>query len=308
MQTILGSGGIIATHLASSLPAYSDKVRLVSRNPKHVTGNEQLMSSDLTQRDSVMKAVEGSNVVYLTAGLVYNIKVWQSEWPGLMQNVIDACEKHGAKLVFFDNVYMYGKVNGWMTEETAYNPCSRKGEIRAKIASMILDEVKKGNLTALIARAADFYGPHTANSFLNAMVFDNIAKGKNAQLMISKNLKHSFSYTPDAGKATALLGNTAAAFNQTWHLPADRNVITTGEIVKIAADSIGKEAKITILPKWMIQAVGIFNPIIRESVEMLYQYDSDYLFDSTKFDKAFKFEKTPYPDGIKTVMSTYSNK
>ena len=302
MQTILGSGGIIATHLAAALPTYTDKIRLVSRNPKMVIGNEELYPADLTQRNMVVKAVKGSEVVYLTAGLQYNSKVWQEQWPSLMQNVIDACKIHQARLVFFDNVYMYGKVKGWMTEETPYNPCSRKGEIRARIAGMILDEVKKENLTALIARAADFYGPHTANSFLNMMVFENLAKGKNAQLMISKELKHSFTYTPDAGKATALLGNTLSAFNQTWHLPADMNVLKMNKIVKLGSESLGKEAKITILPRWMIRMAGLFNPIIKESVEMLYQYDSEYLFDSGKFDKAFKFEKVLYPEGIRNSM------
>ena len=302
MQTILGSGGSIANNIAKELPKYTHKVRLVSRNPKFVNGTEELFPADLTDREQVMQAVKGSDVVYLTVGLPYNIKVWLEIWPVLMQNVIGACQAHNARLVFFDNVYSYGKVDGWMTEETPFNPCSRKGEVRAQIATMVLDEVKKDTLTALIARAADFYGPNTGNSFLNTMVFDNLALGKSAQLMISKNLKHSFTYTPDAGMATALLGNTAPAFNQSWHLPADRNVLTGQEIVKIAASELGKEAKIQVLPKWMIRMAGLFNPIIRESMEMMYQYDRDYLFDSTKFDKAFKFDTVSYAEGIKNTL------
>jgi nucleoside-diphosphate-sugar epimerase len=302
MQTILGSGGIIARHIATSLPTYTDKIRLVSRNPKVVSGKEELVQADLTSAEQVIKAVKGSEVVYLTAGLEYNIKVWQEQWPKLMQNVIIACKENNAKLVFFDNVYMYGKVVGPMTEETPFNPCSRKGEVRAKIATMILDEVAKGTLTALIARAADFYGPETNNSFLNMMVFENLKKGKAAQLMIGKNLKHSFTYTPDAGKATAMLGNTPSAYNQTWHLPADMNVLTMQQIVEIAAKELNVKAKITVLPKLMIQLAGLFNPIIKESVEMLYQYDSDYIFDSGKFDKAFKFNKVLYTDGIRKSL------
>ena len=302
MQTILGSGGIIANHIAKSLPAYTSNVRLVSRNPKTVTGKEELISADLTSADQVMKAVKGSEVVYLTAGLQYSIKAWQEQWPLLMQNVINACKENKSKLVFFDNVYMYGKVVGPMTEETPFNPCSRKGEVRAKIATMILDEVKKEELTALIARAADFYGPETQNSFLNMMVFENLKKGKSAQLMISKNLKHSFTYTPDAGKATALLGNTPSAFNQTWHLPTDMNVLTTEQIVEIAAKALNTKPKITVLPRLMIQMAGLFNPIIKESVEMLYQYDSDYIFNSDKFDEAFTFNKVLYAEGIRNSV------
>ena len=302
MQTILGSGGIIANHLATSLPSYTDKIRLVSRNPKVVTGKEELVSADLTSAEQVLKAVKGSDVVYLTAGLQYDSKVWQEQWPKLMQNVINACKENKSKLVFFDNVYMYGKVVGPMTEETNFNPCSRKGEVRAKIATMILDEVSKGSLTALIARAADFYGPETNNSFLTMMVFENLKKGKAAQLMIGKNLKHSFTFTPDAGKATALLGNTPSAFNQTWHLPADMNVLTMQQIVEIAAKELNAKAKITVLPKLLIQMAGLFNPIIKESVEMLYQYDSDYIFDSSKFDNAFTFNKVLYAEGIRNSV------
>jgi nucleoside-diphosphate-sugar epimerase len=240
--------------------------------------------------------------VYLTAGLQYDSKVWQEQWPKLMRNVINACKENGSRLVFFDNVYMYGKVVGPMTEETPFNPCSRKGEVRAEIASMILHEIKKEELTALIARAADFYGPSTANSFLNMMVFENLKKGKSAQLMISKNLKHSFTYTPDAGKATALLGNTLQAFNQTWHLPTDANALTGQQIVDLAAQQLNMKPKVTVLPRLMIQLAGLFNPIIKESVEMLYQYDSDYIFDSGKFDSAFTFEKVLYAEGISNCL------
>jgi nucleoside-diphosphate-sugar epimerase len=304
MQTILGSGGIIANHLAKSLPQYTGSVRLVSRNPKAVTGNEELFPADLTSAEQVMKAVKGSEVVYLTAGLQYNIKVWQQQWPQLMQNVINACKENGSKLVFFDNVYMYGKVSGAMTEATPFNPCSRKGEVRAKIATMILDEVANRSLTALIARAADFYGPGTSNSFLNMMVFENLKKGKSAQLMISKNLKHSFTYTPDAGKATALLGNTPSAYNQTWHLPADMNVLTGLQIVDIAAKELSVKPKVSVLPRIMIQMAGLFNPIIKESIEMLYQYDSEYIFDSGKFDKTFDFKKVLYEEGIRNSVKS----
>jgi nucleoside-diphosphate-sugar epimerase len=302
MQTILGSGGIIANHLAKALPEYTKDIRLVSRNPKAVTGEEELVSADLTTAEQVMKAVKGSEIVYLTAGLQYNIKIWQEQWPKLMRNVIDACKENNSKLVFFDNVYMYGKVVGPMTEETPFNPCSRKGEVRAKIVTMILDEVAKGSLTALIARAADFYGPETSNSFLNMMVFENLKKGKNAQFMVSKSAKHSFTYTPDAGKATALLGNTPSAFNQTWHLPADMNVLTGEQIAEIADRELNMKPKITVLPKLMIQMAGLFNPIIKETIEMLYQNDSDYIFDSSKFDKAFKFDKVLYDEGIHTSL------
>ena len=158
MQTILGANGIIATEIAKVLPQYTNRIRLVSRTPKKVNESDELFVADLLDAQQTYDAVRGSEVVYLTAGLKYNIKIWEKQWPILMKNVIDACKAHKAKLVFFDNVYMYGYVENSMTEATPIKPSSQKGEVRAKIAQMILDEVANGSLEALIARAADFYG------------------------------------------------------------------------------------------------------------------------------------------------------
>jgi len=298
LQTILGAGGTIATELAKNLPQYTQQIRLVSRHPKRVNPSDEVMTADLFNAEQVLKAVQGSEVVYLTAGLQYDIKVWQSQWHVIMKNVIDACITHNAKLVFFDNVYPYGRVNGWMTEETPMNPSSKKGEVRKKLDEMILAEIKSGKLKAIIARAADFYGPNTPYSFVNVMVFENFKKGKKAQWFVNDTVKHSFTYTPDAGKATAILGNTESAYNQVWHLPTDRNALTGKEFIEKAAKEFGLTPRYMIFSRWMLQILGLFNGIIRESVEMLYQSDSDYLFDSSKFEKTFDFKPTPYSQGI----------
>lgn len=304
MQTILGSTGVIGKGLAKSLPKYTDKIRLVSRIPKKNNETDELFSANLLDQQQVFKAVENSEVVYLTAGLQYKTSVWQTQWQLIMKNVIDACKSQNAKLVFFDNVYSYGLVEGWMKEDTTHKPVSKKGEVRKQINEMLMREVESGNLNAMIVKAADFYGPETPLSFVNATVFDNFKKGKKAQWFIDANKKHSMSYTPDAAKATAILGNTNSAYNQIWHLPTDKNVLTGKEFIELAAKAFGVEPKYTVLKKWMIQMVGMFVPVVKESVEMLYQNEYDYLFDSTKFEKAFNFTPTSYKDGIaETVKS-----
>jgi nucleoside-diphosphate-sugar epimerase len=304
MQTILGANGIISTELAKNLTQYTNQIRLVSRNPQKVNPDDEVFPADLFNPGHVLSAVKDSEIVYLTAGLKYAIKVWLEQWPVVINNVIDACIKYKSKLVFFDNVYLYGKVNGPMTEQTAVNPCSKKGELRAKISQMILDEVKSGNLKALIARAADFYGPHNNKSVANMLVFDNFKKGARAQWLINDKVKHSFTYTPDAGKGTAILGNTDSAYNQVWHLPTKNNPPTGKEFIELAAKEFGVEPKYSVLSKWMLQLVGLFNGDIRESKEMLYQSDSDYIFDSSKFEKEFSFSPTSYGEGIKETVNS----
>ena len=306
MQTILGSGGAIGVELAKALPKYTDQIRLVSRNPKKVSSNDQLMAIDLLNPDALKKAIKGSSIVYVTVGFDYNIKVWRKNWPTLVRKVIAACQEYECKLVFFDNIYMYdaNHLDG-MTEETPVNPPSKKGEVRAQIAKMIMDEVKAGKLTALIARSADFYGPGIKNtSMLTETVFKPLSEGKKANWMGSAKYKHSFTYTPDAGKATAILGNSDSAYNQVWHLPTAPNPFTGKEWVEHIAKEMGVKPNYREASKTIIKVMGLFMPIMKEMVEMMYQYDRDYVFNSDKFEKQFNYKPVPYQEGIKKVVQS----
>src|SRR5690349_2758686 len=114
LHTLLGANGTIATALVPVLQAHKEQIRLVSRTPKTVEGAESI-SANLLDREQVFQAVEGSAIVYLLVGLQYEAAVWRKEWPIIMGNVIDACKASQAKLIFFDNAYMYGKVDGVIT-------------------------------------------------------------------------------------------------------------------------------------------------------------------------------------------------
>jgi nucleoside-diphosphate-sugar epimerase len=311
MQTILGSGGSIGIELAQMLTKYTERIRLVSRVPKKVNVNNELFPADLTNLEEVMNAVKGSTVAYLTVGLPYFANVWERDWPLVMSNVIEACKQHNCKLVFFDNIYMYDlKYLDNMDEDTPINPSSKKGKVRAKIAQMIMDEVDKGNLTALIARSADFYGPGIAkNGLIREMIFKKFATGEKANWLCSLNYKHAVTYTPDAVKATALLGNTEDAFNQVWHLPTAANPPTGRKWIEIIAREMSVKPRLQLAPKFLVRIMGLFTPLMKEMVEMLYQYDRDYIFMSKKFEDRFDFKPTSYLEGIKQIVqSDYNEK
>jgi nucleoside-diphosphate-sugar epimerase len=302
-HTILGSNGGAGTELAKALKQYTDNIRQVSRHPAAVNAGDELFPADLTVREEVFKAVEGSGTVYLVAGFQYNLKVWQATWPKLMRDVIDACKEYKAKLVFFDNIYMYDKdhLNG-MDEDTPIRPPSRKGKIRAEIAKMIMDEAAAGTLTALIARSADFYGSGLKTSMLTETVFKPLSLGKMASWLGPVHFKHSFTYVPDAAKATALLGITPDAYGQVWHLPTARDPMTGKQWVEAIAAAMGKKPKYMATPKFIVRIFGLFMPVMKELVEMFYQYDRDYVFDSRKFEQRFNFKPTPYAEGIAEVV------
>ncbi len=304
MQTILGAGGAIGVDLARELKAYTSHIRLVGRNPKKVNDGDELFPADLTDPLQVDAAVAGSEVVYLLIGLEYKLRVWRQDWPPLMRNVIMACEKHSARLVFFDNMYMYdNQYLGHMTEETPIKPSSQKGRIRAQLVQMIMDETEAGRLTALIARAADFYGPGVRSSVLQEMVPKNFRQGKKANWFASVDKKHSFTYTPDAARATAILGNTPDAFNQAWHLPTAAPAWTGRQFITAFAREMGVKPDYMVVGPFLLRILSLFMPVMKEFVEMIYQYDRDYVFDSGKFERRFNFDPTPYEEGVRAVVA-----
>lgn len=305
MQTILGSGGAIGTELAKALKPYTSEIRLVSRSPKIVNESDSLHPADLSDPLQVGKAVEGSEICYLTLGYDYNTKLWQDKWPPLIKNVVEACIRHGAKLVFFDNVYAIGGDNiQHITEESPISPGSKKGAVRAEVDRHILAHIEQGKLNAIIARAPDFFGTIKDKSILMNLVFDNLVKGKTAQWFCNANVMHSTGFAPDLAKGTAILGNSPDSYNQVWNLPVDKDAPTGKEWVNLFAAEMNRPDKVQVLPGWGMKALGLFVPILKEIYEMRYQYDRPYYFDGSKFMNKFNFVPTTNPDAVKQTVKS----
>ncbi len=285
-----------------------ENIRLVSRSNYSINGTESF-KADITSFKETLNSVKNSDIVYLCVGLPYDSKTWRNLWPKIMQNSIDACKSVGAKLIFFDNVYMYGKVNGRMVETIPYNPCSRKGEIRAKIATLLENEVKQKNIDAIIARSADLYGPYaTKTSLPYILAIDKLMNGKKAQWMIDVNKLHSYTYTIDCAKGLILLSSCNDCYNQIWHLPTYNPAIDGKTFISLIAKELGVEPNYSVLKKWMLKMAGFFDKTIFESYEMLYQSEFEYYFDSTKFNGFFNYKPTPYSKGIHETIEYIKKK
>ena len=301
---ILGAGGAISKVLVKELLSENQKIKLAARHFKVVEGLESIRA-DLLNFNEVNNVIEEFSTVYLVAGLQYSTKAWSEQWPKIMRNVVEVCSAKNSRLLFFDNVYAYGKPDGVMTEDKPLNPVSKKGEIRAQLLEYLNENIKKKHITALVARAADFYGPYTERaSLISISVIDKLLNGKKAQWFCNAEVKHSFTYTGDCGKALYMLSQNESNFNQTWHLPTANPPNTGEELIKIAAEKLNAKDDYTILKKWMFKLIGPFNPLIKELTEMLYQYEDDYIFDSSKFEKKFDFQPTSYEKGIEESIKS----
>ena len=307
IHTILGAGGFAGNALANELIKQNISVRLVSRSLHEIYGTTTVKANLLSQQETI-EAVYGSAVVYLCVGFPYDSRVWKEMWPLVMQNTIEACKRAQAKLIFLDVVYMYGKVAGKMTEETPYNPCSKKGEIRANVAMMLENEMRKGTLQALIARSADVYGPYAGSTSLpHVLVFDRLLQGKRAQWLVDAHIPHSYTYTSDCAKGMWMLSNQADAYNQVWHLPTSRPALDGKTFIALASKELGVSPDYSILKKPMVRLAGLFARKFQETYEMLYQSEFEYYFDSTKFEKHFGYSPKSYVEGISNTIQFLKN-
>lgn len=303
MQTILGASGQIGRELAVFLKRdFTGDIRLVSRQPRRVNDTDSLFAADLRDPVQTRRAVAGTEIAYLTAGLPMDTSLWAAQWPVMMRNVIDACAAENCRLVFFDNTYMYPQTATPHTEDTPFRPHGGKGRVRAAIAQELLAAMAQQRVQAMICRAPEFYGPGLTQSITNATIVDSLKRGGKAKVFLRDDTLRTLIWTPDASRAMALLGNTPDAYGQTWHLPCDDGRLTYRQFIALAAEIFGVEPRYTVLKRWQLALAGLFSNTVREASELLPRYAADNIFVSDKFKRRFpEFRVTSYREGLTAI-------
>lgn len=307
MHTILGANGIIGEELAKELRLnYTAKIKLVGRNPEKVHREDVLCKANLFIIEDVHKALENTEIAYLTVGLPYTSEVWLRDWVRIMENVIEGCKKQNCKLVYFDNTYMYPQDVAVQKEDTPMTSEGKKGKGKQLAAELLLQAIERGEIEAMICRAPEFYGPGKTKSFTNALIFENLQKGKKPKVFLRDDVLRTLIYTPDACKAMALLANTPDAYGQTWHLPCDDNRLTSKGFIELISVLLGDEIKYKVLSLFKLKIASLFNNMVRETQELFPRYQIDNIFDSSKFKTRFpEFKVTTYSEGIVSIIEDY---
>lgn len=170
------------------------------------------------------------------------------------------------------------------------------------MANMVLQEMASGKLTTVICRAPEFYGPAKTKSITNNLIFNNIIKDKLVKIPVSDETLRTLIWTPDASRAMALIGNTADAFGQTWHLPT-ADSLTYHDLILLSQRITGKSIKAIVIKPWIFKIASCFNQNARELQELLPRYSTDNIFLSDKFKRRFPdFQITSIQEGIKEIV------
>lgn len=280
------------------------KVRVVNRSGKaNVPAGVEIMKGDVTDHAFAREAAKGASVVYQCTNPPYT--EWIELFPALQAGVLEGAASAGARLIVMDNLYMYGPTDGKpLTEDLPDKATSRKGMTRAQMAQEIMAAHHSGKIRATIGRASDYFGPGAMDSAAGDRLFLAALAGKAAGIIGNPDLPHTYSYVPDIGKALVTLGEHEEALGQIWHLPAPETV-TTREFVNMVYQETGHTPRLQVANKLMVRAMGLFVPIMREFVEMYYEYNEPFIMSHDKFAQAFGAEVTPLEDGIRTTVAWF---
>jgi nucleoside-diphosphate-sugar epimerase len=304
LHLVLGTGPLGKATM-QALVAQGKRVRMVNRSGKaNVPTGVEVVAGDVTKLDSAKALCREASVIYLCAQPAYHR--WQEEFEPYMACAIEAASASGAKLIFGDNLYMYGEVAGEINETLPYKAQTKKGKVRARIATMLLEAHRAGKVRAAIGRASDFYGSEVLDSAMGDRIFYPALAGKSAGAAGDLDALHTYTYIKDFGVGLATLGLRADALGQVWHVP-NAETLTTRQFLNLVFEEIKLPPKMSAIGKTMMRMAGLFIPGARETVEMMYEFEKPFVVDSRKFETAFAIKATPLKVAIHETVEWYKS-
>jgi nucleoside-diphosphate-sugar epimerase len=304
-KAVIFGAGQVGMTLMEQLVQQGVAVTLVNRRgqvSEALPDGAAIVAGDLTDAGTVARLTGDAEVVFATAQPDYT--QWPEKWPPLMQSLIAGMAQTNTRLVFVDNLYMYGPTHGKpIREDLPYAATGRKGKTRAQIATMLLDAHKAGKVRATIGRASDFFGPRaTDTAIFGDRFFAAVFDGKQADLFGNPDLPHTYTYVPDFARALISLSRSEEAYGRAWHVPNAQTVSTRAMVQKFET-ALGQRVKIRVASPLMLSMVGLFVPIVREMKEMAYEFDEPYIVDDSSFRGAFDVQTTPLDEAVAATVA-----
>ncbi len=306
-HVVFGATGAIGGAVVAELLRRGHAVRAVSRGG-HAPDGVQGAAADAADPTQAAAAAAGAAVIYHCASPPYT--KWPELFPALTRSILSAAESSGAKLVFADNLYAYGPVDGPLREDLPALARGRKGRTRVQMAAEILDAQRENRARVVIGRASDYYGPHGTASTAGETLFGRIVAGKRPLWTGKLDQPHTFHYLPDLARGLIVLASRPDADGQVWHLPAAKP-LTAQQFFDLVSTAAGRPSptKASVAGPALLAVAGLFSPMLRELRETTYQFRAPFVLDSSKFEAAFgPLESTPHPEAVAHTLAWYRSR
>lgn len=308
-QQIIFGTGPLGLAVMDELVAKGRAVTLVNRSGRiteTLPAGVKLVPGDANDVETVAKICNQAEVVYHCAMPPYTD--WPEKFPPLTQGILAGVSRTGARLVYGDNLYMYGPTQGHPIHEgLPYAATGRKGRTRAAMAEQLLKAHRAGRLRVAIGRGSDFYGPRALNSTFGQMFFEATLAGKTANLLGNLDLPHTYTYIKDFARALVTLGEGDEALGQAWHVP-NAETLTTRQMIGLVEAELGRTIKVRAAGRLMVSILGLFNPLLAEMKEMMYEWEEPYVVNDRRYRQVFGGETTPHRQAIAETVAWYKQR
>lgn len=308
-HAVLGAGPL-GTTIAAFLNAEGEHAVLYSvmGNPAFDMPGTTPRTIDGTNVDQLSDACEGADVVYLCLNAHY--VDWYELFPPRLDAAIDAIAATGAKIVYHDSVYLYGKVYTPLTEDLPHAATTRKGRLRAEMAKTFLDAAQSGKIQGVIGRTADMYGPGALNSSFNSTLgqrhFYPLLAGKAVSIVGNIDVLHTYAFVDDVARGLVTLARHDASLGQAWHIPA-APTLSHRELMTLAFEAADLQPRIrgSRVSGYFVRAIGRFQRDVGEVSEMLYIFEKPFIVSNSKFEEAFGAQTTRHDVALGHTLDWY---
>lgn len=305
---VLGATGSIGYAFARILLDENIPVTILVRNKEKADKlfgkNEWLdiEEGDAMDRQKLQKVSKDKR--FILHGINYPYNLWEENMERVTQNVIEAASQNGAAIIFPGNIYEFGLVDE-ITENMIPNPKTKKGKIRLKLFNMLKQAAEAKKCKVIFVRLPDFFGPNVTNGLIKP-VFGNAAKKKTVSWLIDADIPHRFVFTPDAARAMFLLSkkeNMPGFVNYNY---GGYEVSSVKELAKKISKITGGPAKVNVVPKWVLNIMALFMPVVNELKENFYQFENNVRLNDDKLKKELRgFKPTPLEEAIRQTIEWF---
>ncbi len=301
-HVILGAGPV-GRSAARVLVEHGVRPVLVSRTaPREPVGGADHLLGDVRDRAFLDRAVpDGSPaVVYQALGLPYHL--WKSHWPPLQAAVVARCEAARARLVSFENLYLYGPPGDRpFAEDDPHRPNSDKGRVRSAMARQLEELRVQGRLEVVQVRASDLFGPEVDASALGSEVFGRLGRKQTPRGLGDPDAPHSWTYIDDCGRTLAAVGLHSTP-PPVVHVPTEAPR-SYRQVVELVSHLLGERVSVQVTPPWLLHLVGWFDPVVREVPEMLYEFRAPFVMGDAVAREHLGLSSTPFEQAVRQTLS-----
>ena len=300
LQVVVGAGGVTGRRVVAQLHAAGHRVRAVTRDGRDVgTPGAERVAADARDGDALAAVCRDAAAVHHC--VLPPLDRWTSDLPVVTDAVLDAASRVGARLVHADDTWMYGRVDGPMTEDTPWRPVSPRGVLRAWLAERVLAAAAAGRLQVSTVRAGELYGPGV-RSLVAGNVFLPALRGWPVQWFGDPDLPLTPTSVDDFAATMAAAGTRDTSDAGVWHVP--HPAPTSGRALAAeACRQAGTRLRLVSHGSARIRLLGRVVPLARDVAGMAYQFEQPFVVDGSRAARAFGLTPTPYEVGVRRTLA-----